>query len=64
MYELARKNYLGRNLMKMRKQFPNEYKFFPQTWLLPSDYGELRQLFEGKKKGKCITFIVKPEASC
>lgn len=35
MYYLSRKNYLGRNLMKMRKQFPEEYKFFPETWILP-----------------------------
>lgn len=25
MYALARKNYLGRNLMKMRKLFPEQY---------------------------------------
>lgn len=29
MYGLARKNHLGRNLMKMRRIFPSKYKFFP-----------------------------------
>ena len=29
MYSLARKNHLGRNLMKMRKVFPDDFKFFP-----------------------------------
>lgn len=36
MFCLSRKNYLGRNLMKMRKKFPEQYKFFPLTWMLPS----------------------------
>ncbi|CAD8066237.1 unnamed protein product [Paramecium sonneborni] len=61
MFSLARKNHLGRNLMKMRKQFPFDYKFFPQTWLLPAEYGDFRNQFI---KGKARTFIVKPEASC
>jgi tubulin polyglutamylase TTLL6/13 len=46
MFSLARKNHLGRNLMKMKKQFPDEYKFFPQTWLLPAEYNDLRNQFE------------------
>lgn len=29
MYSLARKNHLGRNLMKLKKEFPEHYKFFP-----------------------------------
>jgi tubulin polyglutamylase TTLL6/13 len=46
MYSLARKNHLGRNLMKMRKQFPEDYKFFPQTWLLPSEYADFKLQFQ------------------
>lgn len=61
MYSLARKNHLGRNLMRMKKAFPNEYKFFPQTFLLPSEYNEFKMQFNSKKKK---TFIAKPEASC
>ncbi|CAK64163.1 unnamed protein product (macronuclear) [Paramecium tetraurelia] len=61
MFSLSRKNHLGKNLMKMKKQFPYEYKFFPKTWLLPTDYGEFRNQFV---KGKAKTFIIKPEASC
>ncbi len=63
MYALARKNHLARNLGKMSKQFPEEYKFFPQTYLLPSEYSDFRALFKDKKKTN-KTFIVKPEASC
>ena len=47
--------------MKMRKNFPNEYDFFPQTWLLPAEMGDFRSQFV---KGKITTFIIKPEASC
>ena len=60
MYGLARKNHLGRNLMKMKRILPHEYRFFPQTWLLPSEYNDFKAQFN-KKKAK--TFILKPEAS-
>ena len=56
---LARKNNLGKNLMRMRKEFPKEYSFFPPTWLLPYDWKEFKTQFTEKK---CKTFIVKPEA--
>jgi tubulin polyglutamylase TTLL6/13 len=28
--------------MRMQKIFPEDYKFFPQTWLLPSEYPDYR----------------------
>lgn len=61
MYSIARKNNLGRNLMRMRKAFPDSFKFFPPTWLLPSEFGDFRAQFT--KNGK-KTFIIKPAASC
>ena len=76
MYCLARKNHLGKNLMKLMKQFPEEYSFFPQTWLLPAELSDFRNQFnshvqsgnEGKTgakaKKKFKTYIVKPEAGC
>jgi tubulin polyglutamylase TTLL6/13 len=36
-FALARKNLLARNLNMMQNALPNEYNFFPQTWVLPSD---------------------------
>jgi tubulin polyglutamylase TTLL6/13 len=42
MYNLARKNYLGKHLNAMRKLFPEEYNFYPQTFNLPYDYNELK----------------------
>ncbi|CAK79223.1 unnamed protein product (macronuclear) [Paramecium tetraurelia] len=59
MYSLARKNHLGRNLMKMHKQFPQAYNYFPYTWLLPAELSDFRANI-----GKNKTFIIKPEASC
>lgn len=62
MFQLARKNHLGRNLTKMQKEFPKEYKFFPKTYLLPSEYGEFKNSF-ATKNNKPV-YIVKPEAGC
>jgi tubulin polyglutamylase TTLL6/13 len=61
MYEVARKNNLARNLNRMRRHFPKEYNFYPQTWLLPSEWCDFAAQFT-KRQNK--TFIVKPEASC
>ena len=40
-YVLAKKNFLGKSLMKMNKLYPKEYDFFPSTWSVPSELGEL-----------------------
>ena len=37
-YNLARKNMLGRHLMRMQKILPKEYDFFPTSYMLPHDY--------------------------
>eukprot|EP01022_Parablepharisma_sp_SALTPOND_P033262 TRINITY_DN88376_c1_g1_i1.p1 TRINITY_DN88376_c1_g1~~TRINITY_DN88376_c1_g1_i1.p1 ORF type:complete len:841 (+),score=76.53 TRINITY_DN88376_c1_g1_i1:279-2525(+) len=55
---LARKNHLGRNLMRLRKVLPEDYNYFPPTWLLPTDWNEFKGQVAGGKK----TFILKPEA--
>jgi tubulin polyglutamylase TTLL6/13 len=59
MCNITRKNLLGRNLQRLAKAFPEEYSFFPRTWLLPSEYNDLKK---DMKLGK--HYIVKPEASC
>jgi tubulin polyglutamylase TTLL6/13 len=63
MFALARKDHLARNLNKMFKRFPEEYKFYPQTWLLPAEWGDFSKQFKDQTKGR-RTFISKPEASC
>ena len=63
MYTLHHKNHMGRNLMRMLKFFPNEYKFFPQTWTLPTELNEFKKMFDASGKSK-QTFIFKPDADC
>lgn len=67
MYALARKDHLARNLNRMQRVMPAEYNFFPQTWLLPAEYGEFKKQFPDNMKRRKTTretFIAKPEASC
>ena len=39
---LSRKNNLAKNLMRMAKDFPEEYNLFPKTWQLPVDASDLK----------------------
>jgi tubulin polyglutamylase TTLL6/13 len=63
-YNLAKKNMLGKHLTKMQKDFPSEYNFFPRTWILPQDIKEFTAdgAFGTPEKPK--TFIVKPDGGC
>ena len=68
MYSITRKNHLARNLMRMKRAFPDEFNFFPATWVLPGDNIDFRNQFhkkgdakKGEKKQKKQTFIVKPD---
>jgi tubulin polyglutamylase TTLL6/13 len=42
MFLIARKTFLAKNLKKMRKLFPEEYDFFPRTWIIPNEINDLR----------------------
>ena len=37
MSEICRKDLLARNLNRMRRAFPDDYSFFPSTWVLPAE---------------------------
>jgi len=50
MYNIARKNTLSMHLRRFRKEFPNEYSFFPHTWLYPSDLHEIQEYNTKKYK--------------
>ena len=58
MMGLCKKNNLGRNINKMKKKFPKEYNFVPLTWLLPSEWNDLRSHVANNLIN---AFIVKPE---
>lgn len=57
-YQLAKKTSLGRNLMKMNRLFPDDYKFFPKTWVLPNDFPDFVKY---SKHHEGQTYIVKPD---
>lgn len=61
MSEICRKDLLSRNLTRMMKQYPKEYAFFPRTWVLPADQGDLLAFMRSKKKA---AFICKPQKGC
>ncbi|KAH8270781.1 hypothetical protein KR018_001441 [Drosophila ironensis] len=56
MVELCRKDLLSRNLNRMLKLFPGDYRIFPKTWLMPTDAYEVA-VYASKHKR---TFILKP----
>ena len=46
---------------RMKKHFPEDYRFFPNTWILPADYALLQNYAKDmKSKKKSKTFIFKP----
>lgn len=38
MIEITRKDNLARNMNRMKKLFPEEYSFIPNTWVLPREF--------------------------
>ena len=54
--------------MKMYKKFPEEYNFFPKTWVLPTQFTDLRNHYTrnntSNSKGRKVTYIVKPDSMC
>lgn len=60
---LARKTRLARNMARMQKLFPAEYRFIPPTWVLPDDINDLERRFGDSQESKVI-YIVKPDHLC
>jgi tubulin polyglutamylase TTLL6/13 len=56
---ITRKDNLGKNLNGMLKRHPQQYDFFPKTYLFPQDKQKLYREWDSN-----TTLIVKPEASC
>eukprot|EP00347_Sterkiella_histriomuscorum_P024455 403331059 len=48
MYNISRKNTLGIHLKRFLKEFPLDYKFFPNTWLYPTDFYEINEYYMNK----------------
>ena len=65
MNTLHRKNNLAKNLYRLQEEYPEDYDFFPRTFLLPHDHLRLKNYYqEVRRRGIQKTFIVKPEANC
>jgi len=62
-YVLAKKNFLGRSLMKISKVFPQEYNYFPFTWSVPSEIAELMRYDGQISEEERLIYIFKPEAA-
>ena len=51
--------------MKMKKVYPEQYKFFPRTWILPQEASEFHNMFidkYGRPIQRAKTYIVKPDS--
>ncbi|XP_077692127.1 tubulin polyglutamylase TTLL11 isoform X3 [Eretmochelys imbricata] len=67
MTEMVRKITLSRAVRTMQDLFPEEYNFYPQSWILPEEFplfvAEVRMMKESDPPWK-PTFIVKPDGGC
>ncbi|XP_026541649.1 tubulin polyglutamylase TTLL11 [Notechis scutatus] len=67
MTEMARKVNLSRAMRTMQELFPEEYNFYPRSWILPEEFAifltEVNLMKENNPRWK-PTFIVKPDGGC
>ncbi|XP_060246030.1 tubulin polyglutamylase TTLL11 isoform X2 [Meriones unguiculatus] len=67
MTEMVRKITLSRALRIMQNLFPEEYNFYPRSWILPDEFqlfvSQVRTVKDGDPTWK-PTFIVKPDGGC
>lgn len=60
------KSTLSQSLLQMKTIFPNHYSFFPQSFLLPQQYNELKKMhcMTSERTKKPVTWIMKPQNGC
>ncbi|XP_032492169.1 tubulin polyglutamylase TTLL11 isoform X3 [Phocoena sinus] len=67
MTEMVRKITLSRAVRIMQNLFPEEYNFYPRSWILPDEFqlfvAQVRMVKDGDPSWK-PTFIVKPDSGC
>ncbi|XP_003732087.3 tubulin polyglutamylase TTLL11 isoform X2 [Callithrix jacchus] len=67
MTEMVRKITLSRAVRTMQNLFPEEYNFYPRSWILPDEFqlfvAQVRMVKDGDPSWK-PTFIVKPDGGC
>lgn len=56
---------MARNLMEMQNSYPEEYDFFPETFVLPADLPLFKRAVDiSEEMGNKLPFIVKPSNDC
>ncbi|XP_003407542.3 tubulin polyglutamylase TTLL11 isoform X1 [Loxodonta africana] len=67
MTEMVRKITLSRAVRIMQNLFPDEYNFYPRSWILPDEFqlfvAQVRMVKDSDPSWK-PTFIVKPDGGC
>jgi len=63
MADICRKDFLAFNLNAMRKKHPAEFDFYPNTFILPGEIGQVQALLSERKKSSKV-LIVKPARRC
>uniref|UniRef100_A0A2K5Q1P2 Tubulin polyglutamylase TTLL11 n=2 Tax=Cebus imitator TaxID=2715852 RepID=A0A2K5Q1P2_CEBIM len=67
MTEMVRKITLSRAVRTMQNLFPEEYNFYPRSWILPDEFqlfvAQVRMVKDDDPSWK-PTFIVKPDGGC
>ncbi|XP_006150577.2 tubulin polyglutamylase TTLL11 [Tupaia chinensis] len=67
MTEMVRKITLSRAVRIMQNLFPEEYNFYPRSWILPDEFqlfvAQVQMVKDGDPSWK-PTFIVKPDGGC
>lgn len=59
--QITRKDNLARNINRMQRMCPSDFKFAPRSWILPAEMGSFRAYSDAcRRKGKPKTFIYKP----
>ncbi|KAJ3172775.1 Tubulin polyglutamylase ttll6 [Geranomyces variabilis] len=63
MHEICRKDCLARNLGRLSRSFPKDGNFFPRTWILPLEWGDLKAAHQAASRRRPC-YIVKPDHGC
>jgi len=58
---LGRKNFLSETIQEAQKKFPEDYNYYPKSFVLPFDVSEFKDLLS---ENQDMTFIVKPNQGC
>lgn len=59
MTELAKKISLTQAIHSMQQLFPEEFKFYPKSWIIPAQLSEFQQ--HSRSSSEKSWFIVKPD---